>query len=348
MKRKHRGTRYFYIVTYLSLVLVTALVTVGFLRVFLKNTPRSSGKEVYDKYYVLITDDRDSTFWNSVYTGASNYGFDHKVYVENLGANLSGDLSKEELMRIAIASKVDGIILNAEESETMKLLINEATSASIPVVTVNNDCLYSDRICYVGIGNYNLGKEYGKQISNIANDLLYKDAGVVHVAVLVNSVQASGQSIIHSGIQEYIETAENINATVELEMVTVDDKNNFSVEESIRDLFIGEDIPDIIVCLNELDTTCVYQAVIDYNNVGQVHILGYYDSSTVLQGIDRNIIDSTIRIDTEEMGEYCVEALLSYDRTGRANQYQSVDITLINNTNIKSYLSQQEENDETN
>ena len=325
------------------MVLVTAIVTVGFLRVYLKNTPRKTGAQVYDKYYVLITDERDSTFWKSVYSGAYNFGLENNVYVENLGATLSADLSKEELMRIAIASNVDGIIVNAEETDTMRSLINEATAASIPVVTVNNDCVSSKRISYVGISNYTLGKEYSKQIMDIADDLFYRDAGVVNVAVLVSSAQTSGQSIIYSGIQENIETSDNYSAMVELSMVSVDDKNAFSVEESIRDLFIGEDIPDIIVCLNELDSTCVHQAVIDYNKVGRVHILGYYDSPEILQGIDRYIVDSTIRIDTTEMGEYCVDALISYDKVGYSNQFKDVDITLINNTNIKSYLKEQEE-----
>ena len=80
--------------------------------------------------------------------------------------------------------------------------------------------------------------------------------------------------------------------------------------------------------------------MVDFNKVGQVHILGYYDSTTILQGIDRQIIDSTIKIDTIEMGEYAVEALLSYERVGFVNQYNTVDIILINNTNIKEYYSE--------
>ena len=99
-------------------------------------------------------------------------------------------------------------------------------------------------------------------------------------------------------------------------------------------------LPDIVICLNELDTTCVYQAVLDFNKVGQIHILGYYDSTSILQGIDRGIIDSTIKIDTKELGEYSVEALLDYGTYGFVSQYSTVDIILINNTNIREYYSE--------
>ena len=324
MKRKHRGTRYFYIVTYIAMILVTVIVTVGFLRVYLRTDPRSSRNETYDKYYVLVTDDRESAFWQSVYKGASDYGLNHKA----------------ELMRMAIASKVDGIILNADESEEMEQLISEAMDASIPVVTVNNDCSNSRRISYVEVGNYNLSKEYSKQIMEIAGNMITEEGQMVKVAVIVNSVPSSGQSIISAGIQESIENSVDLSNLISLDLVTVDESNSFAVEESIRDLFMQESLPDIIVCLNELDTTCVYQAVVDFNKVGQVHILGYYDSTTILQGIDREIIDSTIKIDTVEMGELAVEALLSYERVGFVNQYNTVDIILINNTNIREYYTE--------
>ena len=340
MKRKHRGTRYFYIVTYIVMILVTAVVTIGFLRVYLKSDPRSSRKEQFDKYYVLITDDRDSSFWQSVYKGAADFGLKRNVYVENLGEGLSADYSKTELMQMAIASKVDGIILNADESDEMNTLINTAVEANIPVVTVSNDCSNSKRISYVEVGNYALSKEYSKQIMEIAGDLLTEEGRIVNVTVIVNSVPTSGQSIISAGIQESIESSVDFNERISLEMVAVDDENPFAVEESIRDLFMQGNLPDIVICLNELDTTCVYQAVLDFNKVGQIHILGYYDSTTILQGIDRGIIDSTIKIDTKELGEYSVEALLDYGTYGFVSQYSTVDIILINNTNIREYYSE--------
>ncbi|MCR5618115.1 MAG: substrate-binding domain-containing protein [Clostridiales bacterium] len=346
MKRKYRGTRYFYIIAYIAMIMVTVIVTAGFLRVYLRNDTGASGKEFYDKYYVLITDDRDSSFWQSVYKGASDYGLARNIYVENFGSDLSSDCTKEDLMRMAIAANVDGIILNADESEEMLGLIDEAMNASIPVVTVNSDCTSSRRISYIGVGNNDLGKEYSKQILETAATLITEDTPRVRVAVVANTVPSSGQSIIYASIQETIENSKEYGRRISLEMVMVDEKNTFSVEESIRDLFIADDLPDIIVCLNELDTTCVYQAVIDYNKVGLVHILGCYDSDTVLQGIDREIIDSTIKIDTKEMGEYSVEALISYDKIGFANAYYTVDVILINSTNIKEYLVTEDTNGE--
>lgn len=105
-------------------------------------------------------------------------------------------------------------------------------------------------------------------------------------------------------------------------------------------------LPDIIICLNELNTTCVYQAVVDYNKVGQVNILGYYDSETIINAIDRNVIYATISIDTMQMGRFCVDALTEYNTYGNTSQFFMADIALINKENVALYLGGEAENEE--
>jgi ribose transport system substrate-binding protein len=126
----------------------------------------------------------------------------------------------------------------------------------------------------------------------------------------------------------------------------VDDTNAFSVEESIRDIFMEQDVPDIMICLNELTTTCVYQAVVDYNKVGDVSILGFYDSDTIVKAIDRNVIYATIAIDTQQMGSFCIDALTEYYELGYTSQYFTADIRLINKDNVSEYLEKGEDSDE--
>ena len=99
----------------------------------------------------------------------------------------------------------------------------------------------------------------------------------------------------------------------------------------------------IIICLNELSTTCVYQAVVDYNCVGEIAILGYYDTDTILKAIERNVITATISIDTEQMGAFCVDALQEYYNYGYTSQYFTADVTVIDQSNVEEYLGKQEE-----
>nr|MBQ8253810.1 substrate-binding domain-containing protein [Lachnospiraceae bacterium] len=282
----------------------------------------------YDKYYVIITDNRKNSFWQSVREGAAEAGGDSGVFVEMFGENLSVDYDKEELMKIAIDAKVDGIIVEAEESAYMKECIRRADEAGIPVVTALSDSPESLRQSYVGINNYNLGREYGNQICEIAEK---KEQDAYRVLVLLDAEkEGSGQNIVISAMQEMIRSRK-MEDSVAVETAQIEGGSMFAAEESIRDIFMqSEQLPDMIVCLNEQNTTCVYQTVVDYNKVGQVEIVGYYESETIRSAIEKEIIYATISIDAKQMGKYCVDALNEYIENGRVSDYYDVDTSLIN------------------
>lgn len=294
-------------------------------------------QEIYDRYYMMITE-ANSSLWQSVYQGALDRALEGQVYVDWLGEDQE-DYSVEDQMEIAIASFVDGIIVNAGEEESVTDRINQAVEAEIPVVTLYTDNTASARCSFVGIGSYNLGKEYGRKALQIVKER--GEEGKCIVAVLVNSyAQSLDQNILYAGIQEAIAEDQSEGTGVELRLLTVDDTNTFSAEESIRDIFWNQELPDILICLNELTTTCVYQAVVDYNRVGQVSILGYYDSETILQGIQREVISATVSVDARQMGQYCIDALEEYYELGYTSQYFTADIVMIDPTNVENYLKE--------
>lgn len=351
----------------MAFIVVTAMIGIIVFRIYMKNFRETMDRTAYGQYYVMIVDDRKDSFWKSVYQGAYEAGLKENIFVELLGSNLSHDYEKEDLMRIAISSDVDGIIVSADESEQMSDLIDKAAKAGIPVVTLYGDNTQSKRCSFVGVGSYNLGREYGRQVLKIAGERKNQDNLLVaseeedgsvtveyvkreednlKVAVLVNAyAQDSGQNILCSGIQETIDMEKAAGIKIEMTLVSVDETNAFSVEESIRDIFMEPDIPDIIICLNELNTTCVYQAVVDYNRVGQVDILGHYDSETIMKAIERNVIYATVSIDTMQMGSFCVDALSEYHDLGYTSQYFTADITLIDKNNVSQYLGGGEEDE---
>lgn len=362
-KEKAETKKYiFYLGMSILLLGVTAIMGVFAFTMYMNYFTQKSDPNRYDKYYIMIAEDDNSSFWKFVYEGAYEEGLRQNSYVDLLNDTFGSNYSREDMIRIAIASEVDGIIVAADESDEMTELINEATMQGIPVITLYGDNTRSSRCAFVGSGSYDLGREYGRQVLEIVRKKqlpkaqiqvipLYNENGVrlmwtetvvpcpVKVTILVNAhTQDSGQNILCSGIQETIENEKQENLEIELSLVSIDDTNAFSVEESIRDIFMEKDQPDIIICLNELNTTCVYQAVVDYNKVGQIHILGYYDSDTILKAIDRNVIFATVAIDAAQMGKYCVEALTEYNTFGNTSQYFITDIELINKDTVKNYL----------
>ena len=321
---------------------LTGLLVILFIT-FTGSLGSTANDVTYEKNYVMITDNPGSSFWQAVYSSALATAKEQNAYVEMISDNLSGDHSLSDLMEMAIYSHADGIIVTAGEAEGMTELIAKAYDDGIPVITLLNDNPNSDRLSFVGVGNYNLGTEYGKQIINMAN-AKYFPGNTIKVTVLLDAgSEDSGQNVLAAAIQETVakDTTGLVgrHKPVEISLVAVDASNNFSVEESVRKLFVSgkDNIPDIVVCLNENDTNSVYQAVVDYNEVGLVNILGYYDSDAILKGIERDVIYATLSVDTDQMGKYCIDALTEYYEIGNTSQYFTADSYVINKLNVAKY-----------
>lgn len=336
---------YFGTITFIVLVLVVGVLA---FRYYINGFDNNTDAQHFSKYYVMITDEPESSLWQLVYQGAYETGLENDAYVELLGDSLDEKYSKTELMDIAISSDVDGIMVYADDSDEMRDKIDTANRMGIPVVTLYSDCNLSKRCSFVGVGGYNIGREYGKQIIKLQKEKstseLQKRTDIV---VLTDTNQNDSRlTVMLSGIQETLENEIPNSDDYSISVAKVDNTNEFSAEESIRDLFNDEEVPDIFVCLNELNTTCVYQAAVDYNMVGDVNILGYYDSETILNAIDHNVIRATVSIDTYQMGEFSVDALEEYNDLGYTNEYFTANVAIIDSNNVGEYLTKEEDDAE--
>jgi ribose transport system substrate-binding protein len=297
--------------------------------------------EIYDRHYAMITDESDSELWDQVYASALEEGKVRGVYVERFGSQLAVDYDRNQLLQMAIQASVDGIIVTGDEDEETVNLIDEAVDQGIPVVTVLRDSTGSRRQCFVGSNSYSIGQEYGRQILKLLTDMSDEKENTRVLVLMDESRLDTSQNLILLGIRETLDRETEEKAAVTVDTIPVDNVRSFSSEESIRDIFLDtEQIPDILVCLNAVYTRCAYQAAVDYNQVGAVQILGYYDSDAILEAVSKNIIDSTITLDTEQMGRLCVQALEEYAETGYTNSYQAVDTHLITSEEAKLLLEQ--------
>ncbi len=310
---------------------VVTLITAGFViyygsRIFhiLEDDEQDSFK---GKHYAFICEDDQDDFYGAIFEGASKTAAEDGDYLESMGTNLASSLDKYELMELSIDAGVDGIIVEAGESDEMRELIDRADAEGIPVITVGSD--------YVGFGNYDLGVNYGKELLKRATD------DEKRVLVLMSpDAEDSSQNIIFQGMRETIERAE-ASSSFKLETMAVPDTSAFGAEESISALIVRNDkLPDVIICLNEIYTTCVCQALVDYNRVGESVVYGFYENSTILSSISKNIIYATITMNTRQMGSYCIEALKEYEESGYINEYMPVDVRVVTADNIDDYLNE--------
>jgi ribose transport system substrate-binding protein len=287
----------------------------------------------YTYHYVMITEERDSPLWQSIYQYAKTAAAENDAYVEWLGANLSVEYSLPDLMRIAIKSRVDGIILEPNGDPEIVGLINEASNQNIPVVTILEDETQSMRKSFIGVNSYDLGQQYGTQVLDVM------DASTKNILVLLSEENdAAGKYTIYTQIKEMV--AENTPSTqvVTVTAVNINTDSPFDSAEAIRNIFVDSDtIPDVLVCLSAVDTESAYNTVSDFYLFGDVKIIGYYSTDSIISAVKKNNISAIFKMDAEQLGRNSVEALSDFIRDQYVNDYWVVDVDIINSYNVDEY-----------
>lgn len=292
------------------------------------------GAAGYEKHYLMISGEENTLMWDSIYESASEAARDADAYVELIAPQRESTYTKADYLRIGIASKVDGIILEADGSAEEQELIQEAMDQNIPVVTVLTDDSSSARISFVGLNSYQLGNAYTEQILG-----LLKEHETTQVLLLSNSQSKTQETnLVYYQIKKELEEKKQGYQSVNISEYSIDNSSDFDTEEFVRDIFVnGNTLPDVLVCMDEVVTECVYQALIDYNQVGNVDVVGFYYSDVILDAISKGIISSAIALDMEEIGRYSINALEEYSSLGHTSSYYSVGQNVITRKNVGTY-----------
>ncbi len=328
-----------------TIIMIVAAVATGIVfRVIMKTMKDVEQEQTldYDRHYAFVVDDSDSDLWQEVFASADEQCKEYNAYLEDLARTLGGDHSSEELLRIAVNSKMDGIIYSGGTDKRVSDLINKAADEGIGVVVLQNDVETSKRQCYVGLNYYELGQMYALEIDKLTNQ---GSTGDTTIDIVVDPDMSEGASnLIAMAIEDHLreENGEDEDKPLpEIVVTRIEAEDIFSAEESIRNIFLEkENLPNIMLCVNSVYTRCAYQAVVDYNLVGQIAIVGFFSNDTILDAVDKQVIFSTVSVDTAEMGRSAVSALYEYNNMGYTNSYLPVGIDVVDQGKAHALLEQ--------
>lgn len=312
--------------------LLLILLCIGYFHIQEDAIDRVSVKK-YEKEYVLITEENDSEFWQSVYESGQKEAEKNNAYLEQMGSSQPSSYTMTDCIKIAIASEVDGILLHPDGTMKVQEQIKAATNAGIPVVTLVDDAADSERISCIGLNAYQLGQLYADAVLRLITPDTNK------IEILLDDKDTTRNDMIFNQITSTIRSILGKDRKLEISSRNISRENTFDSEEAVRDIIIDFDhLPDILVCFSDVDTQAACQAVVDYNQVGNVSIIGYYTSDTILHAIDKNIAYSTITLDTEQIGKEAIDALEEYQQSGYVSEYISINLDIVTKDNIMLYL----------
>ena len=281
--------------------------------------------ESYQYHCAYISENNDDPFWSSIYEGAKEKGRELEIYVESYGSLLSLNYTLEEKMEMAVASQVDAIIIEGTKSKRLTKLIDQASELGIVVVTVYKDNVGSKRQSFIGVNNfqmgYNIGREVYKNLDNPDGEImvLFEDGD------MDNNSQDS--TVLNTGMKKYLD---EMGSKASLNAQLIAGSETYEVQEKIRSLLRNQETrPEVVVCTSLPQTIWSYQSVVDLDCVGEVKIIGFYTSEEIEEAINKDIVESVFVVDTKQMGAEAVESIKEFFEYGYSSDYIPVEVEIL-------------------
>jgi ribose transport system substrate-binding protein len=317
----------------IAAVILVLGVSAGSFAVRQANRSEHKKEDIPYKYHYAFITKQDASLSMKIFHEAQAYGETRGAYVELLKEESFSEYGTEDYLAMAAAMKVDGIILEGEDSDSVREGVNRVADAGIPVITVLSDCRESKRQVFIELGDYNLGREFGRRIISEA-----KERNPEVVLLTHTRTEDGNQNMVYTGIKETLKNEGN-HLDVQIRMEVLDDSTQFSAAVKIQDILKeGSDRPDMVICVDEEDTETVYQFLVDHSLVGKVKVIGCCVSDNILKAIQNGGIAATVDVDTEQMGFYCIDVLNDYIETGHVSDYIIVEANVVTKDNVERYL----------
>ena len=238
------------------------------------------------------------------------YFIDHRLGLEFAGEELGVEtkfVGPVEYDMTAMVNTMEQIV--AEEPAGMLIIgfdpalkpaIDDAVAAGIPVVTLDAEVYGSDRMTFLGTGNYNAGRVGGKLLAELID-------GEGKVAILTKS----GQSNLEERIQGYQDEFEENWPNVELVQIINDDSDSAKAAEGLKAVLARE--PDLkgVGCVEAAGGVGAATAVKELGLEGEFKIVSMDRDDGTLKFIEDGVIDASVAQKTALM-TYLGTKLLYY------------------------------------
>jgi ribose transport system substrate-binding protein len=249
-------------------------------------------------HFIFISQEYDNPYWRKVEQGADDAADRLGVSLEYVGPFRTSAEEQIKLLEKAIASQVDGIIVQSLDEKTFTPVINKAISQHIPVITIDTDAPKSNRIAYVGTDNYAAGEQLGKTVAKFTK-------GSGKIGVIIGSDSSESQQMRLNGFLTIIKKYPK------LHVVDILPSNISKIQATLQSESMLRNYKDISIMVgtSALDAVGILNATKNLHE-NKIKIFGFDDLEETLQAVSNQSIQATIIQKPNEMGFQSVRLLV--------------------------------------
>ena len=336
---------YIAIITLVFIFVIAAVLSVKYMTEISKELSETNiekkADNIPDYHFMIITNELNFSSGQAFIDGVNLACEDYNAVVEINEFKRENIDQQIKTVAIAVASKVDGIILQATDQDLFVEQINQAVDQGIPVITIFEDAARSKRLSYIGVNSYELG--------TLAADLASKAvAGSGEMAIIFDGLEDkqfdTAKSLIEAGVREGLVKSPDLT----LKMIDITTTGILGAGDITKEIITQEHGVNVIFCTSPNTTKGVAQAIVDLNMVGKIKIIGYGDDQYILNYIEKGIIDVSLLGDNQRIGYQSIESAMKYLEEGRISDFEDAGIYVINKDNVGDYLDKAGEEGEGN
>lgn len=279
--------------------------------------PANDAARVPPLRFVIVAPQLEHPFWTEVGQGARIAGQSLSVNVEFTGPRRASIDDQVQLLDMATAAQVDGIITQGVPSPQVAEAIAKAVDRGIPVVTIDTD-LPGRRLTYVGPDNYKAGRL-------VAEELIRRTGGKAVVGIVRGLLGPEEEDLRVKGFREGLAGAPG----VRIVRVESSDLNRSVAGE--KALAILREHPDVTAFYGTtaLDAVGIAQSVSAIGAAARVLVFGWDSVGETEDYLSRGAISVVVAHDPGQMGARAVEILEAYLRhDNRPPSAQIMPVTL--------------------
>src|SRR5262245_10949542 len=275
---------------------------------------------------VVIPKGLTHEFWQSIHRGAARAGAD---LTRDLGVPVhviwDGPLRERDALaqiRIVdrhISTRVDGMVLAPQHSQTLIAPVRRAVEQQIPVVIIDSGLEARDLIVkYIATDNYNGGRLAALHLLKVLRE---QGKTAPRIVLLRYAVGSESTEKREQGFEDTI-NAENDRRRLAgeplIEWLSKDKyagaTKDTALKEAMPLLNQFRDRVDGIFCVNESSADGMLNALRSLNLVRNVKLMGFDSSEPLLQAVEKGEVDGLILQDPYRMGYLGTWAIVQHLR----------------------------------
>jgi len=288
-------------------------------------------------HFSLILNSQYDEYWQKYKEGAFEAGKVYNTAIEyNPVTQWDSNGETVEYINIASESKVDGIIVAAENTDEFVNAIKQAMERGINIAVGVVEGFSSSRLAYVGTNFYEYGVQAAKLIEEAGND-----DDQVNLAVILSSknseqpetVSTTQNDVMLNGLNSALKNEPKINLATTLYRST----DLLGAEDLTRNILTQYPDIDVIFCTNAKDTEAAARVIVERNLVGQVVIVGTDVTDEIINFINKGIVFGVLDRNGYDAGYQSVKSLCDSIGSTFQSNYVDIDIDAYTIVNISTY-----------